>query len=189
MQNPVPEEGNVVKKEYLKMWDDDEPPMCDLVIVSVDTAYEVTRRADFTAITVWGTFRTRFKGHNGVSLEKNNVILLDAIRGKWELPELIEELERINDEFKPDWMIIEKKASGISVIQELRRRPEFPLYEYQPGSKDKMSRLQAALPAFKQGAVWFPSNMTFTADVITELLQFPSGKNDDFVDTVTMDVS
>ena len=52
-----------------------------------------------------------------------------------------------------------------------------------------MARLQAALPSFRQGAVWFPSNMTFTADVTTELLQFPAGKNDDYVDTVTMVVN
>ena len=185
MQNPIPEEGNIVKKDYIKYWKEDEPPTCDLVIVSVDTAFETTKRADFSAITVWGSFRTRFRGHNGVSLERSNVILLDAVRGKWELPELIKELKRVNEEFKPDWVIIEKKASGISVIQELRRCPEIPLFEYIP-DKDKMSRLQAALPTMKAGCVWFPENMTFTEPVVTELLQFPAGKNDDFVDTVSM---
>lgn len=185
MQNPVPEEGNIVKREYIKYWKEDEPPSCDLVIVSVDTAFETTKRADYTAITVWGVFRTRFKGHNGVVLERPNIILLDAVRGKWELPDLITELKRINDEFKPDWFLIEKKASGISVIQELRRQPDIPLFEYIP-DKDKMSRIQAALPTMKAGSVWFPENMTFTEPVVTELLQFPAGKNDDFVDTISM---
>lgn len=185
MQNPVPEEGNIVKKDYLSIWKKDEPPTCDLVIVSVDTAYETSKRSDYSAITVWGVFRTRSKGHNGVSIERPNIILLDAVRGKWELPELIEELHRINDEFSPDWFIIEKKSSGISVIQELRRQPDIPLFEYVP-DKDKMSRLQSALPTMKSGCVWFPENMTFTEPVINELLQFPAGKNDDFVDTVSM---
>lgn len=188
MQNPVPEEGNIVKREYLQWYDSDTPPRVDLVIVSVDTAYETSKRSDYSAVTVWGLFKTRFKGHNGVELTNNNIILLEAVRGKWELPELILELKRINRDFQPDWFIVEKKASGISVIQELRRCPEIPLFEFIP-DKDKSSRLQAALPTMKQGCVWFPVDQPFVSDVVTELLQFPAGKNDDYVDTVSMTIN
>jgi len=185
MQNPVPEEGNLVKKEYIKYWEAEDAPTCDLVVASCDTAYETGKRSDYTAITVWGVFRTRFKGHNGVTIERPNIILLKAVRGRWELPELITELHSINEEFKPDWFVIEKKASGISVIQELRRIPTFPLFEYMP-DKDKTSRLHSALPVMKSGCVWFPKDYTFTEDVVNELLQFPAGKHDDYVDTVSM---
>ena len=185
MQNPIPEEGNLVKKDYIKYWEAEDAPTCDLVVVSCDTAYETGKRNDYTAVTVWGVFRTRFKGHNGVTIERPNIILLKAVRGRWELPELITELHSINEEFKPDWFVIEKKASGISVIQELRRIPTFPLFEYMP-DKDKTSRLHSALPVMKSGCVWFPKDYTFTEEVVNELLQFPAGKHDDYVDTVSM---
>jgi predicted phage terminase large subunit-like protein len=185
MQNPVPEEGNIVKRDYIKYWENDDPPPLDYVVVSVDTAFETTKRADFTAITVWGIFRKSRSGYNGFNYIQNNVILLDAVHGKWELQDLIDELKVINEEYKPDWFIIEKKASGISVLQELRRNPEFPLYEYVP-DRDKMARLQSALPTMRAGCVWFPQSKEYALDVITELLQFPAGKHDDYVDTVSM---
>lgn len=185
MQNPVPEEGNIVKRDYLKAWEEDSPPPLDFIVVSVDTAFETTKRADYTAITVWGIFKAEKKGYNGHHIRQQHLILLDAVRGKWELQDLINELKSINEDYKPDWFIIEKKASGISVIQELRRHPDFPLFEYIP-DRDKMARLQAALPVMRAGCVWFPSNQEYSLDVMTELLQFPAGKNDDYVDTVSM---
>jgi len=185
MQNPVPEEGNLVKREHIAYWDKPNPPLVDLVVISIDTAYETTKRADFSAITVWGVFKTRCKGHNGHEYVQNNIILLDAKRGKWELHDLIKEIKDAQEEYEADWVLIEKKASGISVIQELRRDPSIPLFEYVP-DRDKMSRLQSALPTFKAKCVWFPSNQPYSLEVITELLQFPAAKNDDFVDTCSL---
>lgn len=188
MQNPVPEEGNIVKREYLKMWEKPHAPDCKMVIVSIDTAFETTKRADYSAITVWGVFETNQKGFNGFEYRQNNIILLDARRGKWPLYELIEVIEEVLSDYQVDWCLIEKKASGISVIQELRRNPHIPLWEVIP-DKDKMSRLQAAIPTLKAGCVWFPKGQTYTVEVMSELLQFPAGKNDDFVDTVTQAIN
>ncbi len=189
MQNPIPEEGNVVKREYFRFWSKkNPPPPCHLIVASVDTAFETTKRADYSAITVWGVFESEHKGHNGFSYSQNNVILLDAKRGKWELKELIDEIEDVMEVYPVDWMLIEKKASGISVIQELRQNPRIPLWEIIP-DKDKMTRLHAALPTFRAGGVWFPEETEYTDAVTSELLQFPAGKNDDFVDSTTQAIN
>jgi predicted phage terminase large subunit-like protein len=186
MQNPVPEEGNIIKREYICYWTQPSPPECELVIVSVDTAFETTKRADYSAITVWGVFRTLVDVPGKPKYRKANIILLDAFRGKWELFDLVEKLKWVNDEYKPDWFIVEKKTSGISVIQELRKVPEIPLYEYMP-DKDKIARVHSALPMFRTKCVWFPSTQDYAEEVITELLRFgPGGGHDDFVDTCSM---
>ena len=73
--------------------------------MSMDTAFLKKETADYTAITVWGVFYPNEDS-------KPNLILLDAIKERYEFPEL----RRVAlDQYKywnPDMVIIEQKASG-----------------------------------------------------------------------------
>ena len=81
MQNPTAEEGAIVKREWWNIWEKDDPPNCNYVIQSYDTAFSKSDRADYSAITTWGVFHHEETG-------EDHIILLDAVRGSWEFPEL-----------------------------------------------------------------------------------------------------
>ena len=84
----------------------------------------------------------------------------------------------------PDICIVEKKASGQSLIQDMRRAG-LPVKEYLP-DRDKVSRVYAASPMIESGRVWLPKNKRWADDLVTELLQFPNSAHDDQVDALTM---
>ena len=195
MQNPVPEEGNIVKRSDWSIWKNPSPPMVSQIIVSMDTAFGETQRADYSAYTVWGVFYKNVETLNNGIQGVPQIVLLYAERGKWDFHALCEKCEALRaSKWKPDYFILEKKASGIVLAQELHRR-SFPLIEYDPRGK-KEERLQAAAVRMKTGQVWVPAEnpndpdsnvlMDFAEDVVEEVCNFPSAPNDDFTDTVSM---
>lgn len=177
MQSPSALDGGIFKRDYWQEWNDSDPPHCDCIIMSMDTAFSTRTSADFSAITLWGIFR-----HGG----KNNLILLGAKKGRWDYPTLRENAIDYYDEYEPDVIVVEKKGSGQSLIQDLRMRG-LPIYEYQP-DRDKVSRAHAVSPLFAQGLVWANTEKQWAMDVITECMMFPNSQHDDFVDTVTQAV-
>jgi len=183
MQNPTPDEGNIVKHEQWKRWRAPEPPEVDYIIASADTAFSSNSGADYSAISVWGVFRTRETLSNGTTNFVNNLILLSAKKGRWEFPDLLSEMVSIKDEYNPDAFIIEKKGSGQSLIQEMRRR-DLPVLEYLP-EKDKLTRLHSCTPFFHAGRIWVPADRNWAEEVIEEVCGFPYAANDDFTDTVS----
>jgi predicted phage terminase large subunit-like protein len=88
------------------------------------------------------------------------------------------------DEHKPDVCIVEKKASGQSLIQDMRRSG-LPVLEYMP-DRDKVSRVYAATPSMEAGRVWFPKGRKWAEELVDELITFPNGAHDDQVDAMTM---
>lgn len=185
MQNPVPEEGNIIKHNDWKEWTNDNPPRVSQVVVSMDTAFGDTERADFSAFTVWGIFYKTIEGVNGVQ-QIPHMILLYAERGKWDFSTLVSKCSWLRDEseWKPDYFVVEKKASGIVLCQELHRSG-FPLIEYDPRGK-KAERLQAASMLLKAGRVWIPVDREWAEEVRDEVCSFPSSPHDDLTDTVSM---
>jgi predicted phage terminase large subunit-like protein len=187
MQNPVPEEGGVIKHSDWRIWDSEDAPQVSQILVSMDTAYGDTERADYSAFTVWGVFHKREETLNGIQLVPN-MILLYAEKGKWDFHTLCAKCEWIRSDspWKPDFFVIEKKASGIVLHQELHRRG-FPLIEYDPRGK-KLERLQAASMLIKAGRVWLPEGKEWADEVKDEVCSFPSTPHDDLTDTVSMAV-
>jgi hypothetical protein len=114
MQNPTAEEGAIIKREWWNVWDSDKPPPCSYIIQSYDTAFSKNDRADFSAITTWGIF-TPVEG------EGDAIMLLDAEKGRWDFPELKLKAQELNEVYEPDMILIEQKASGTPLTQELRR--------------------------------------------------------------------
>lgn len=174
MQNPSAEDGGILKRSYWRTWKQPLPPSLDLVVASVDTAFSQRERADYSAITIWGMFSV---------LGRNNLILLSAKKGHWAYPDLRKNLLKSVDKYDPNTIIIEDKASGMSLVQDLRMAG-LPIYAYNP-DRDKESRVHAITPIFAQGRVWFPEDKMFAQEVIEECRQFPLGAHDDYVDTVS----
>lgn len=113
-----------------------------------------------------------------------NLILLDAFKDRMTFPELKEIALKHYKEWSPDACIIEKKAAGAPLIQELRRMG-IPIQEFTPSrGNDKIVRLNAIADLFTSGKVWAPDRR-WARDVIEELAAFPAGEHDDFVDTCT----
>lgn len=200
-QNPIPDDGNIVKEEYWQEWKDDEEPLCEAVIASLDTAFSEKQSADYSAYTVWGVFFKREVGRNGFEYIAANLILLGSEKGRWSFPTLLEKVlgkyERnpengifeltqkgIQQKWNPDYYIVENKASGQSLVQEMRLK-QLPVVEFDPGREDKISRMNACVPTFLSGRVWFPTEKLWARDVVNEVCQFPNGPSKDIADTVS----
>ena len=184
MQNPTPEEGGLIKKRWIKWWEYNEPPTCDFILQTYDTAFSTKTTADFSVIQTWGIFSMYDQDEEGKENYISNLILLGNIKGRFEYPELRRMTQIMYKDYKPDVCIIEKKASGQSLIQDMRRSG-LPVMEYLP-DRDKVSRVYAASPMLETGRVWIPKNKKWADDLLEELIQFPNAAHDDQVDALTM---
>lgn len=178
MQNPVSEEGALIKREWWRMWTKDSPPPCEFIIMSLDAAQEANNRADFNALTTWGVFFNE-------ETNNYNIILLNAIKERLEFPELKKLALQEYKDWEPDAFMVEKKSNGAALYQELRRMG-IPVGEFTPGKgQDKISRVNAVSDLFSSGIVWAPERR-WAKEVIEECNDFPSGVNDDLVDSTTL---
>jgi len=177
LQNPTAEEGAIIKREWWNVWDHDDPPVVDYIIQSYDTAFTKSERADYSAITTWGVFYPD-EGDEAA------IILLDAEKGRWEFPELKDAAMRLYEEFEPDMVLIEQKASGTPLTQDLRKMG-IPVSGFTPGrGADKFSRMNACSPVFESGMVYAPETR-WAEEVIEECASFPNGEHDDLADSMT----
>ena len=177
LQNPTAEEGAIIKREWWNVWESNDPPPCDYIIQSYDTAFTKSERADYSAITTWGVFYPD-------EAEEPAIILLDAEKGRWEFPELKDAALRLYGEYDPDMVLIEQKASGTPLTHELRKMG-IPVSAFTPGrGADKFSRMNACSPVFESGVVWCPE-ARWSEEVIEECAAFPNGEHDDLADSMT----
>jgi len=178
MQQPTSDNSAIISRKHWRIWEQDEPPMCEYVIQSWDTAFETKNNSDFSACTTWGVFYNEEEGN------KAQVILLDAFKDRMAFPELKEVALKHWKEWNPDAFIVEKKAAGAPLIQELRNMG-IPVEEFSPSrGNDKMVRLNAVSDLFASGTVWAPDTR-WAREVIEEVASFPVGEHDDFVDTTS----
>jgi predicted phage terminase large subunit-like protein len=189
-QNPTAEEGAIIKREWWKIWQQDDPPNnIEFIIQTWDTAFTQKTSANYSACTTWGIFQREIEDGEKV-VSQSNIILLDAFRKRMDFPELKTEAMRQYKYWKPDAFIVEAKASGGPLIFELRQMG-IPVSDFTPvrGTKampnDKIARLNAVSDIFRSGLVWAPDRK-WAEEVVEEVAQFPSGEYDDLVDTTTM---
>lgn len=181
MQNPVSNNAAIVSRTSWQIWESDEPPRCDYIIQSWDTAYEVKTSSDYSACTTWGIF---YRDDENTGRSMANVILLDAFKDRMPFPELKAVALKHYKEWQPDAFIVEKKAAGAPLIQELRSMG-IPVQETNPSrGNDKIVRLNAVADLFASGMVWAPDTR-WAREVIEEVASFPNGEHDDFVDTTS----
>ena len=178
MQQPTSNSAAIISRKSWRVWTGDEPPRCDYVIQSWDTAFETTNTADYSACTTWGVF------YNEEERDQAQVILLDAFKDRMAFPELKAIALKHYKEWEPDAFIVEKKAAGAPLIQELRA-VGIPVEEFSPSrGNDKIVRLNAVSDLFASGVVWAPDTR-WAREVIEEVASFPNGENDDYVDTTS----
>jgi predicted phage terminase large subunit-like protein len=178
-QNPVGNESAIVKRDWWKWWDGENPPQCDYILQTWDTAFEKHQRADFSASTTWGIFK------NPEDHDQPNIILLNTYKKRVEWVELKRDVLREYNEWEPDGMLIEKKATGAPLIYELRSMG-IPVQEYTPSKgQDKIARLNSVSDIIASGKVWVPRTR-WAEELVDEIAAFPSGENDDLVDATTL---
>jgi len=183
-QNPVSEETAMIKREWWQEWEHEDIPKLDYIIQSYDTAFSKKETADYSAITTWGVFEPHSNG-------EQHLIMLDAKKGRWNFPELKTIAQEEYEYWEPDMMLIEAKASGTPLADEMRLL-NLPVLTFSPGRKkggggmDKTTRMHMASPIFEGGKVWYPAGKRFAEDVIEEVASFPNGDHDDFCDSMTM---
>lgn len=187
LQHPTSEEGALIKREWWNIWESEDPPKCEYIISTWDTAFTTKTTSDYSATTDWGVF---YKEDPRDGKRKANIILLDAWRGRVEFPELKRIAYERWKKRQPDAFIIEAKASGLPLIHELQRMG-IPVQDFTPvrGSRaapnDKINRVNSITDIFSSGMVWRPDTR-WAEEVAEECAAFPSGDHDDYVDTTTM---
>ena len=179
LQAPSSESGGIIPVEYWQDWSSEDPPDCDFIIQSWDTAFSTKTTADFSVVTTWGIFKKD-------ELSIANMVLLGMEKGRWDFPTLREKAVEKYVKHSPDSIVIEKKASGQSLIQDLRLAG-LPIQEYQP-DRDKVSRAYAVSSLFHNARIYAPLKKVWATETIEECRQFPSGPHDDIVDSVTQAV-
>ena len=178
MQNPTSEEGAILKREWWKKWTKKEVPEMHFVIQSYDTAFSKKETADFSAITTWCVFQPE-EGSSRPAL-----LLLDVKKGRWDFPELKREAVEQYKYWDPDTIIIEAKASGMPLTDELRQAG-IPVVNYSPGKgQDKIARVNSVAPILEAGMVYVPETR-WAEELVEECAAFPFGEHDDLVDSTT----
>ena len=178
MQQPTSDAAAVIQRNMWRVWEHEDPPRCEYIIQSWDTAHETKTSSDYTACTTWGIW------YNDEDGGAPNLILIDAFKARMNFPVLKERALEMYKEYEPDAVIIEKKAAGAPLIQEMRR-VGVPIQEFSPSrGNDKHVRVNSVADIFASGKVWAPDTR-WAREVIEEVAAFPVGEHDDYVDTMT----
>ena len=180
MQQPTSDVSAIIKREWWKQWEHEDPPFCEFIIQSWDTAFLKTQRSDYSACTTWGVFYRP----NDRGIDVANIILLNSFKRRMEFPELKQTAFEHYKEWEPDSIIVEAKASGAPLVFELRAMG-IPVQEYTPSKgNDKIARLNACADLFASGRVWVPAT-SWAEELVEEVASFPSGEHDDLVDSMS----
>lgn len=197
-QDPKGGGGRILKRESWRKWAGDIPE-CSVIISVYDTAFDSGEQNDYTARTDWGVFNHRdvaqVAGKDGsvtvsvTGTERKNLIMLGAWRAKIPYHELKREAKAHYQKIKPDFVLVEKKATGIILCQDLARAGVKGLRRvslaHGAAKLDKVERANLASVVLDDGLVWYPERQ-WAEKVIDECSAFPDGAHDDFLDTVTM---
>jgi predicted phage terminase large subunit-like protein len=168
-QSPVLIEGGMVNLDWFCRYND--APDLGRIVQSWDTAIKAGRGNDFSVCTTWKETDTGY-------------YLLDVLSRKMEYPELKRAVLSLAEKFNPDSILIEDKASGQSLLQDLRKETKLAVLAIMP-SKDKLSRFAAVTAMIEAGRVWLPNHASWLVDFESEIMGFPSLPHDDIVDSTS----
>lgn len=202
-QRPEPRGGGVIKRDWWVAWEASEYPLFDYIIGCLDTAYTLEKMNDPSGMIVWGVFSNdatasvnRILDSEGrpvyIDRSRNegapHVMLCHAWTDRYEFHELIKKVVDTCIKMKVDLLLIENKAAGISVAQEIRRlysREKFGVQLFDPKSQDKFARLVSVQHLFQEGLIHAPDRPWADA-VIQQVGAYPRVKHDEFVDLTSM---
>lgn len=202
-QRPEPRGGGIIKKDWWQVWEGDNFPPMDYKIGCLDTAYTLKEQNDPSGMIVWGIFSgdgtsqaNRMLDHEGrpVYMDRSysegspHAMLMHAWTDRYEFHELVKKVVATAIQYKIDLLLIENKAAGISVAQEIRRlyaNERFGVQLFDPKSQDKFARLVSVQHLFQEGLIFAPDRK-FSDAVMTQCAQFPRAKHDEYVDMTSM---
>jgi predicted phage terminase large subunit-like protein len=174
-QRPAPKDGLIFKTGFVRRFKGDALPEFTRRFFSCDTAFSKERTADYSVILV--AAECNIPGFMGLWL-------LDVWRKQASFPELEQAVIDMNAKYHVDTLLIEKKASGQSLIQALEVNTPFPVVPVEV-STDKPTRGAACASTWEAGRIWIPEDAPWVMDFLTEVYAFPNGKHDDQVDSLT----
>jgi predicted phage terminase large subunit-like protein len=168
-QEPVPINGSMMKKTWLKYYNVGNELEFSQIIQSWDTAIKAKDEHDYSVgVTI---------GVSGL-----NYYILDIVRTKVEFPELVDLVKNAACKWRPNAILVEDKASGQSLIQSLKN--DYIIIAIKP-KYDKITRFAAHTPLFETGRIFIDYNGSWRIALEQELLSFPKTCNDDQVDAIS----
>jgi predicted phage terminase large subunit-like protein len=177
-QTPTSDQGAIIKREWWQDWTRDLPPVCDFVVQAWDTAYSDKSSANRSACVTWGEFCAPHPREPERKIR--GVILLDVWRGRVNFPELKQKALELYQQWKPDSLVVEAKATGTSLTQELWAAGIRYIEAMTVGrGNDKMTRTNAVSDMFSSGSVWAPLSRWWAQELVEEMAAFPYGESDD----------
>lgn len=172
-QRPSAVEGEIFKREYWRFYR--ALPNFNLKVMSIDTAFKTKAQNDFSCIGVFGQTDTKS-------------CMIDRWKAKVEYPDLKRAVIEMANIHQPNEILIEDKASGQSLIQELRHTTRLPIIAVQVDS-DKISRANASVGVIEAGKLELPESAPWLLDYMDTMATFPNGAHDDDVDVTTQYLS
>lgn len=172
-QRPSAVEGAIFKREYWQYYK--VAPTFNLRVLSIDTAFKAKKQNDYSVINFYGKTNTAS-------------YMVDRWKARVEYPELKRAVIECANNFKPHEILIEDKASGQSLIQELRRGTNLPIKPVQVDT-DKVARANASVGFIEAGKLLLPESAPWLLDYLDTMAAFPNGAHDDDIDATAQFLS
>jgi predicted phage terminase large subunit-like protein len=170
LQSPAPPGGGLVKMIWFNRYDPAKPPPFTRRIQSWDCANKAGQLNDPSVCTTWGVTRNK------------DIYLIHVSRDRLEYPDLKRKLREMAEQHRAGVVLVEDAASGIQLLQELRREGFARIKPVKPLG-DKVMRMAAQTPTIEAGRVYIPYDAPWLPDYLHELAMFPKGRFDDQVDS------
>jgi predicted phage terminase large subunit-like protein len=168
-QRPSALEGAIFKRDWWRYYR--ETPTFSRIVQSWDTAFKTGQDNDYSVCTTWGEAQAGW-------------YLLDRWKRRIEFPALKGMAQTLFQQFKPSVVLVEDKASGQSLIQELKRDTRLPIFAIKVDT-DKVTRAYAVTPLIETGRVFLPESAPWLVDYVDSMASFPNAAYDDDVDSTT----
>jgi predicted phage terminase large subunit-like protein len=170
-QRPAPRGGGLIQKGWFKTYAaEDLPKKFESMLQSWDTANKESDLADFTVCTTWG-------------IKDKGIYLLNVLRKRMDYPTLKCAVIEQAMAYRPDVILIEDKASGTQLIQELHFEGVRGITGCKPGAGGKVMRMSAETGTIQAGQVYLPAEASWLPEYLHEMVVFPNGRYDDQVDS------
>ena len=168
------ENSGIIKNGWWKYFEDENDIYRQQVFKKVqswDTAFKKNQENDYSVCTTWVYC-------------SNGFYLIDVWRGRVEFPELKRKVVELAKLHSVNEILIEDKASGQSLIQELQRNTILPIKPIKV-ENDKIARVHSVTPLIEAGKVYLPKDAHWLKGFLDEMEEFPNGEFDDVVDSVS----
>jgi hypothetical protein len=202
-QRPVVEGGNILKRDWFRIWNQPSPPRCEYILQSWDTATSTRAKSAYSACITLGVFRED-------KTDLPSIILLSAFRKRMAYPDLRKMAQRLFNDYldtnfdaplgngavrQPDVLLVEDQSSGSSLIPDLRKAGVMATAVRPAAYGNKDQRILLASDLLENGRFWVPGLApSFTMpkrwaeEFIISCISYPASDSRDWVDTLSQGI-